>query len=534
MRLRRKPSTSASAEPAALPAGSRWAPEGGVPLGIRGGSSVISVDERGALHSGAGWSLRWWIGTEDGWHDPAERVGTRQSLREGTPVIDTVLRVPGGDARATAWAAKTNHGSSAVLEVRNEGRSPFGLALVLGPAAELEVHGCLVTSGDLPIVALERPPSDVLAATSIEELWEELSSNGTSTMPRGAHDGYLALVYPIAHTTGLRISLALDGLVCAPADVPDADAVSRGWRRQLGEVTRLVLPDAELERLVTTQRCYLLTDAHPVAASVDAAAALQLARFDHVAEARRRLDAVLLGGSPRELVATAAAYARLDPEVSPALVEPAITALAQLGRRRTVAAQGHLAAVASIFDAAGRFEEAESLRKGVGTASASRGVAAGSDPSSLDGDLVDPAVAALWQDLSGSANGVGTWRNLAGYDPARAAELLGAVVAALVDDADPSHLDFLPGWIEPWRGQGLEVHGLATTAGRLSLALRWHGARAAFLWEIEPNVAHSTTVPTVRCRSLDPAWRGRGWRGEALLGEPSEPSLPVDPDDSFS
>ena len=496
----------------------------GVPLGVRGGESVVRVDDRGVLHSDSRWSLRWWIGTEDGWHDPATRVGVRQSFRSGTPVIETALRVPGGDARATTWAARTAHGSSAVLEVRNERPASFGLALIVGPAPELEVHGCLVTSGDMPILALERPPADVLAATAVEQLWDELASSGGSTMPMGAVDGYLALVYPIAHTTGLRVSVALDGLVTAPGDVPDADAVGRGWQRQLGEATRLVLPDAELEHLITAQRCYLLSDPAPVSPAVDAAVALQLARFDHVVEARRRLDTVLLDGTPTEVVEAAAAYVRLDPEVAPGLVEPAIVALGKIGRRRMVAEAGYLEAVASIFEAAGRDDEAKTLREG-----APRLASRTSQPMTATTTL-------SWQEMRATASSVGTWPSTAGHDPLQAAGLLAAVVSALIDDTDPARLDLLPGWIELWRGQGVEIHGLAISAGQLSLALRWHGERPALLWEIEPNVAGVRRgVPTLLCSSLDPSWQGSGWRGEALLGLPrSEDPMPFDPGDSFS
>jgi hypothetical protein len=43
------------------------------------------------------------------------------------------------------------------------------------------------------------------------------------------------------------------------------------------------------------------------------------------------------------------------------------------------------------------------------------------------------------------------------------------------------------------------------------VALRWHGARPALLWELDgPPVE-------LRCSGLDSSWVGNGARGEALL-----------------
>ena len=68
-----------------------------------------------------------------------------------------------------------------------------------------------------------------------------------------------------------------------------------------------------------------------------------------------------------------------------------------------------------------------------------------------------------------------------------------------------------------WRGQGVEVHDAPTRAGRVSYAVRWHGARPALLWECERPVR--LTAP-----GLDPAWSTREARGEALLAAPTGPT----------
>ena len=70
---------------------------------------------------------------------------------------------------------------------------------------------------------------------------------------------------------------------------------------------------------------------------------------------------------------------------------------------------------------------------------------------------------------------------------------------------------FPDGMTAAWRGIDLEAHGLpAGPASTLSFALRWHGANAAVLWEVDgPAVA--LTAPAV-----DPAWRSAERTGEAL------------------
>ena len=72
-----------------------------------------------------------------------------------------------------------------------------------------------------------------------------------------------------------------------------------------------------------------------------------------------------------------------------------------------------------------------------------------------------------------------------------------------------------------WYGQGWEVHDAPTAAGRVSYAVRWHGDRAALLWELTPHAG----VGQVRLTApgLDPSWSTTERRGEALLGPVAAP-----------
>ena len=65
-----------------------------------------------------------------------------------------------------------------------------------------------------------------------------------------------------------------------------------------------------------------------------------------------------------------------------------------------------------------------------------------------------------------------------------------------------------------WRGQSLEVHDAPTRAGRVSYAVRWHGARPALLWECERPMRLSAP-------GLDRAWSSTEQRGETLLAAPA-------------
>jgi len=70
-----------------------------------------------------------------------------------------------------------------------------------------------------------------------------------------------------------------------------------------------------------------------------------------------------------------------------------------------------------------------------------------------------------------------------------------------------------------WRGQSLEVHDAPTRVGRVSYAVRWHGARPALLWECERPIRLSAP-------GLDRAWSTTESRGETLLAAP--PAAPGD------
>ena len=93
---------------------------------------------------------------------------------------------------------------------------------------------------------------------------------------------------------------------------------------------------------------------------------------------------------------------------------------------------------------------------------------------------------------------------------------LAAAIRASADDVarvgPDGAVDLFGAFAPSWRGSSFDVRNVAVPGGRLSAAVRWHGQRAAVLWEVDgPNDV------TITCRSIDSAWSASGRGGDALL-----------------
>src|SRR3954471_7507037 len=69
--------------------------------------------------------LAWWIAADDRRQHPGHEPPTRQHLVEATPVVETAVRVPGGDALQRVYAVA---GGWTVIEVENQSPLPFAAA----------------------------------------------------------------------------------------------------------------------------------------------------------------------------------------------------------------------------------------------------------------------------------------------------------------------------------------------------------------------------------------------------------------------
>jgi hypothetical protein len=232
-------------------------------IGVLGGNRDATVDRRGLVTPRATtWELDWWIGADDRWHVPKREAAVRQHLVDGMPVVQTAMRVPGGDAVHRVYAAPMGDvGEVAVVEISNESPAPFVAALVVRGAAALDLDGATVYADGRSAIRTSRPPSRW--AASVDGSTEETVTSGDAVDGPFAHrqDRGARLVgaflFPVAHRTVLRavLSLGTQGIgATEPGPLPDAAAVARGWQAQLDRGLRVELPDEQLQRAVETAR----------------------------------------------------------------------------------------------------------------------------------------------------------------------------------------------------------------------------------------------------------------------------------------
>lgn len=450
------------ADAAFLPLGDVSYPEEPEPrwtnVGSVGGGGFGAVDPAGLLTPRPrGWSLDWWIGADDRWYLPAREASTRQALFEGVPVVETRVRVPGGDAVHRVYGVG-GPGDVAVVEIENASPAPLALALAVrpchpaGPRAvqRIEIDGVAVrVDGEIGIV-LARPPQRVAgggmdAGDALQVVIDGEAVEAQSLVvddPSGLTTA--AVVVPLAHRATTRLAVPLvagAGRVPRPDRLPPLDAVVRGWRAQLGIGLRVEAPDEGLLQAIDAARAWLLLaddGVEPVPAPWT--------------------------GPDRDAAAAVVTEARawgLGPHVD----EIAGGISRRLRRRRQRAG--------TPSDATARVDE-----------------------------------------LLRAAGATFAWgRGGEGHHAGVAAEFLRCVRGMLVR-ADRHRVEILPGLPDAWRGASVEAHHLPVDGTDLSFALRWHDEHPALLWESDAPL-------TVRAPALDPDWEGEGTQGEALLSTPA-------------
>ncbi len=263
-------------------------------VGNRGSSRTAVVDPRGLVSpSHDGWSLDWWIGAEDRWHVPAEEANVRQSLLGDSPVVETRMRVPGGDVIQRVYAMQATAGDGGdeliVVEVENDTPVPVAVAFAIRPydaegltvVERIELRDDVVTVDGGVAVLLPKAPSAVVASTlhDGDSARKVFAGETQATFPQDLHDeaglAQAAFVYPLPHRQSLRVVLPLTssrpvkralvrlraGARAAarfPQAVPSAEQVANGWKTHTDRGMRLVLPDDRLQSAVDANRRYLL------------------------------------------------------------------------------------------------------------------------------------------------------------------------------------------------------------------------------------------------------------------------------------
>lgn len=191
-------------------------------VGVRAGSWHAFVNERGAIRPSDGTPvLDWYVAADDRWHDPSTEGTVRQERRGGLPIIETRLRVPGGDIVQLVYGV-VEHGGLIVVEFENQSPLPVAIAL---------------TRGD---VLAQRPPS----AAGIQGI----------SLPEGS------VVFPVGHKATLKVALGngAQSLKQLPTGLVDAQQLRRGWSTALDKASRLVLPDSSYGDAIARTRADLL------------------------------------------------------------------------------------------------------------------------------------------------------------------------------------------------------------------------------------------------------------------------------------
>lgn len=259
-------------------------------VGTVGSPTATAVDEAG-LVVGDGWSLDWWIGADDRWHLPTVEAAVRQALVGDAPVVETRLRIPGGDAVQRTYgirSPRTEGDEWVIAEVENATPIPFAVALVVRPFVADAVGDVptitvekvrggrgrdgahLVRVAGTPAFVLPRLPARVAAGDlAAGDVVDRVRADETSAelVTAACPDGLatLAMVFPLPHTAILRVAIPVgegagvaDGpAIDYPAVIPDAATVASGWevhRRGL----RLDLPDRRAAEAFARARSQVL------------------------------------------------------------------------------------------------------------------------------------------------------------------------------------------------------------------------------------------------------------------------------------
>lgn len=261
-------------------------------LGVVDGQGTATVDDRGLVTPIAGAdrpSLDWWVGADDRWYLPAHERGVTQRRLDAAPVVETALRVPGGEVVHRAFGARgpAHPGGDEwiVVEVENRSAVPVALAWVVRPYGPIRASGggdvTLTTASSSfpkgprllgapePMGLLSRPPSrwarSVDGADPVHQVVAGDAESGPLSAPDPDRNGPMsvALLTPLPHTATARVALfasPVDGAAVAGADLlwperlPEAEAVVRGWTALAERGPRIVLPDPVLSDAVSAAR----------------------------------------------------------------------------------------------------------------------------------------------------------------------------------------------------------------------------------------------------------------------------------------
>jgi hypothetical protein len=179
-------------------------------------------------------AVKWYVAADDRWHIPADEVAVRQRSVDGAPVLETRVRVPGGDVIQRVWVATGRLGSAALM-MEFENDSPMAIAIAIDRQDLLVSRPVAVRSsaGEWPAPGLEIPREPT--------------------------------VIPVGHRTIVRAALVISGPSTGLndsglniADFADWSAVARGWVSLSERASRLTIADLRdsqrVDELIVAER----------------------------------------------------------------------------------------------------------------------------------------------------------------------------------------------------------------------------------------------------------------------------------------
>ncbi|HUR77585.1 MAG TPA: hypothetical protein VMZ22_06545 [Acidimicrobiales bacterium] len=170
--------------------------------------------------------MEWWIAGDDQWHVPAASPSLRQRCLDHTPVLESVMRVPGGDVAWRVAATATVDGGAIVAELANRASIPVAIGIAL-----IAPDGARPRNARRPALHFTAPARSVA-----DELGVEL------------------LVHPVTHGTTFRCSIGATSL----DELPPIDAIVRGWQTLTRQCAQIDLGDPTANDVLTAARASLL------------------------------------------------------------------------------------------------------------------------------------------------------------------------------------------------------------------------------------------------------------------------------------
>lgn len=318
-----------------------------------------------------------------------------------------------------------------------------------------------LAGSDHPVTVVEfvnESPLPVAVAVTGDRVLTERRTAPSETP--GLDIGEPARVLPIGHRATVRVVVSDAG--DAAWTNTDHEAVRRGWTSLADRAGRFVVPGVVAGRptavTVVHERCQLALDPEGSSDPIDRLIEIDQRRRTNV-EAPDDVEVAELAGRVLEF-----------------------------GRRLV----------------AGRDADVDAVR--IALTVAERSLA--SDRRARE-DLLTAAARLRGREVSDLAS---VWPDAAAYDADHGPRAVAALEDRLARPGPGGRIVLLPaGFPVDWRGQSLDVHGLAVGAEhRVSFAVRWHGERPAVLWEVDgPSGA-------IVASGVDRDWSSAAASGEAL------------------